>query len=439
MSFMPTLPADWQVRRLKYVATCNDDVLPESTDEFEELRYVEISGVSLVGGIESTTDVYFHAAPSRARRRVNSGDILISTVRTYLKAIAAVPHAEPNLIASTGFCVVRPGSGVDSGYLGWVAKSEPFVAAIVARSAGVSYPAIKPSELTTLNVPLPPLEIQLRIARFLDAKTARIDALIAKKRALLERLAEKRQALITQAVTKGLDPNVPTKDSGIDWLGRIPAHWGMKRLRFVVRLASGATPSTTTPEYWEGDIPWISPKDVKRDLLRDSQDHVTHIAIDECGLRLFSQPDVVLVVRGMILARYVPIAVATGTYTINQDIKVLESKGEVEPAYLQMYLASINSYLMTLVAEAGHGTKALRTDVLLLPSVDEQRRIVASMDDAKRYFDDAMTKLADSASTLVEYRAALITAAVTGQLEVPADAQHNRPDERLGKLAAEVA
>ena len=93
---------------------------------------------------------------------------------------------------------------------------------VVARSVGVSYPAINASELVTISMPLPPLDTQRRIARFLDEKASRIDGLIEKKRELLEPLAEKRQALITQAVTKGLNPDAPMKYSGIDWLGDIP-------------------------------------------------------------------------------------------------------------------------------------------------------------------------------------------------------------------------
>ena len=213
------LPPDWSSKRLKYLATYNDEVLAESTDEEKELDYVEISGVSLSRGIAEIERMTFGQAPSRARRKVRSGDILISTVRTYLRAIAKVDEASPDLIASTGFCVVRPNDDVDSGFLGWAAKSEPFVSAVVERSVGVSYPAINASELVTIDMPLPPLDTQQRIARFLDEKTARIDRLIERmagknsnfgspndhsnssEKSLVDLLIEYRSALITAAVT----------------------------------------------------------------------------------------------------------------------------------------------------------------------------------------------------------------------------------------------
>ena len=200
MSELP-LPPDWSSKRLKYLASYNDEVLAESTDEEKEIDYVEISGVSLFRGIEEIEPISFGQAPSRARRKARSGDILISTVRTYLRAIARVDEASPNLIASTGFCVVRPNDDVDGGFLGWAAMSEPFVSQVVARSAGVSYPAINASELVTIEMPLPPHDMQRRIARFLDEKTAQIDGLTTNIWDSVERLEEYRSAQITAAVT----------------------------------------------------------------------------------------------------------------------------------------------------------------------------------------------------------------------------------------------
>lgn len=195
------LPTGWSQKRLKYMATYNDEVLPESTDEDKMIDYVEISGVSLSRGVEEIKRMPFGYAPSRARRRVCDGDILISTVRTYLRAIANVQAASPDMIASTGFCVVRAHKGVDSGFLGWAAKAEPFVSEVVARSVGVSYPAINASELVTIFVPLPPLDSQRQIARFLDENTDRIDAIADQICCSIEYLREYRSALITATIT----------------------------------------------------------------------------------------------------------------------------------------------------------------------------------------------------------------------------------------------
>lgn len=292
---------------------------------------------------------------------------------------------------------------------------------LVAISSGGGQPNLSQQDLREERALCPPIEVQQKIARFLDEKTARIDALIEKKQALLERLAEKRQALITRAVTKGLDSDTTLKPSGIEWLGDVPVHWSIKRLRFVARLVSGSTPTTSVGEYWNGEIPWISPKDMKSDEILDSEDHITGLAVEEYGVRLHAAPNAVIVIRGMILARTVPVAVARGSYSINQDLKVLQSKGEVVPEYFQMYLQSVESFLFTLIAEAGHGTKALRTDVfldvpVLLPPMVEQIALADALARAKADLDKTMSSIEHSLSALFELRSALITAAVTGQL-----------------------
>lgn len=361
--------------------------------------------------------------PTEADGRVfRSDDVLFNKLRPYL---AKAYHAEFDGISSGELLCLRPSEPVVPRYLFYVVTSKGFVDTVDSETFGSKMPRADWEIVGHQPLPMPPFETQRRIAKFLDEKTTRIDALIEKKRALLDRLAEKRQALITHAVTKGLDPDAPIKDSDISWLGEIPDHWKVKRLRYVVRLISGSTPTTTVAEYWDGDIPWISPKDMKSDVLRDSIDKVTSLAIDEYGLRKFEEPNAILVVRGMILARRVPVAVAFGAYTINQDMKVMESKGLLSPRFLQMYLMSIGSYLMTLVGEAGHGTKALRTDVLLdtpvlIPPPDEQKLIVEELEQREDALDQAAGKLETQINKLTEYRAALITAAVTGQLDLEA-------------------
>lgn len=225
------------LRRLKYVATINDAVLGEDTDPDFEMQYIDISNVDSSGTIGELATYRFEEAPSRARRRVRDGDVIISTVRTYLQAIAQINRPSANLIVSTGFAVVRPRPGdFDARYCKYVLREPAFLAEVEKRSVGVSYPAINASELVDIHIPIHPLPRQRTIADYLDRETVRIDALIATKERLLTLLAEKRRALITHAVTRGLDPNVPLRNSGIPWLGEIPAHWEITHFKHVCEL-----------------------------------------------------------------------------------------------------------------------------------------------------------------------------------------------------------
>ena len=233
------LPKGWDVRPLKRIAALNPEALPEDTDPEWTFPYVDIGNVTFGAGITGTELVRFADAPSRARRRVRNGDTIVSTVRTYLRAIAPVWNQPDDLIVSTGFAVIRARPPMDSGYLSWALRSNAFVESVVADSVGVSYPAIPPSVLGSLPVPVPPPTEQRAIADFLDRETAKIDALIAAQERLIALLDEKRQATITHAVTKGLDPNAPMKESGLPWLGRIPSHWTIQPVWMNFLLGRG--------------------------------------------------------------------------------------------------------------------------------------------------------------------------------------------------------
>ncbi len=193
------VPDGWEVKPICRVASCNDDALSENTPADAVLRYVDISAVNHTDGITQATEVRFADAPSRARRQAKSGDVVVSTVRTYLKAVAAVTEDYAGCIYSTGFAVLRAQRAqVDPAFLKWMVLNDLLIQAIVAHSEGLSYPAINVTELVKLKSVVPPLTEQCAIAAFLDRETARINALIAKKTRFIELLKEKIVALASQ-------------------------------------------------------------------------------------------------------------------------------------------------------------------------------------------------------------------------------------------------
>ena len=416
----PALPQDWLCKRLKHLATYNDEVLSESTDEEKEIDYIEISGVSLSDGIEEIERTSFGQAPSRARRKVRSGDILISTVRTYLRAIAEVDEASPELIASTGFCVVRPNDDVDNGFLGWAAKSEPFVSEVVARSVGVSYPAINASELVTIEVHVPPLDTQRQIARFLDEKTTQIDGLIAKKRELLDRLAEKRQALITRAVTKGLNERTPMRRSGIDWLGDIPARWGMLRLKFIASepLSYGANAAA---EFDEPEWPrFVRITDV--DELGRLRDETFRSLPPEVAQGFLLQPSDILLARsGATVGKSFIYRLSWGVACYAGYLIRVRVEKRHDARYLYWFLNSTSYWEWvgsTFIQSTIQNISADRYANLQIPTppCSEQSEIVDFIENSCAEIDRQQDLISKSIERLDEYRTAMVTAAVTGQL-----------------------
>jgi type I restriction enzyme S subunit len=200
------IPALWEIKRLKNIVQLNPEVLPETTDPDYLIQYIDITNVDEVSGVNPPDEMPFDTAPSRARRIVRSGDTILSTVRTYLKAVAYFENPPDNLIVSTGFAVLRPDIGIYPPYIFALIRCQPFIESVVSNSVGVAYPAINPSELAALPVWAPPTaEEQEAIVEYLEKEISKIDGLIAKIREAIDRLKEYRTALISAAVTGKID------------------------------------------------------------------------------------------------------------------------------------------------------------------------------------------------------------------------------------------
>ena len=411
-------------RKLKYLASINDDALGEDTDADFEMSYIDIGNVDSSGRISEFASYRFENAPSRARRLVRDGDVVISTVRTYLQAITQIHDPPDNLVVSTGFAVVRPlEDRFDAGYCRFALREPAFLAEVEKRSVGVNYPAINATDLADIPIPVHPLPKQRAIADYLERETARLDALVAEKERLLKLLTEKRRALITRAVTRGLDLNASMRDSGIPWLGEIPSHWNLAPLRFLVSFVGGATPDTGKEKYWSGDIPWVSPKDMKYDEIDGSEDHVTELAVFDTSLRMIPPDSVLVVVRGMILAHSFPAAITKVAVTVNQDMKALLCHEKLDPWFLRDFFRGIEYHLIMLVDSSAHGTRKLETErigqiPIPLPPRVEQQQITRYILDSTNRIDKTRTTTERTIALLKERRAALIAAAVTGQIDV---------------------
>jgi type I restriction enzyme S subunit len=417
------VPKHWRTKPLKHVVAINTDEIAENTDPDHVIQYADIGNVSMLDGITATEEYRFEDAPSRARRRVRNGDTIISTVRTYLKAVARIESPPSNLVVSTGFAVLRPGREVHPGYLYRVVQSEGFVGCVVANSTGVSYPAIAPTILGGIGIPLPPLPEQQAIAGWLDERTRRIDDLVAAKRRLLGLLTEQRTALITHAVTKGLNPATPMKPSGIDWLGDVPRHWEVKRIKFVARVGNGSTPSRENPEYWSGDYPWLNSGVVNQREVTEASDFVTDLALAECHLPIVRPPAVLVGITGEGKTRGMATVLRIEA-TINQHLSFVKpTRADCDTEYMRFTLHAAYQFLRDESGGGGSTKGAITCDQLgnvsiPFPPHPEQRAIVAHIDAACAKLDVLTATTETAIARLTEYRQALISAAVTGKTNV---------------------
>ncbi len=200
------VPEHWEVKPIKFIASCNDDALPESASPATVIQYVDISSVSHDEGITGTETMLFGDAPSRARRKAMCGDVIVSTVRTYLKAVASVDELHADCVYSTGFAVLRAREGhLLPKFLKWLILNDLVIQAIESHSEGLSYPAINASELINLRVAVPGMFEQEAIAKYIDLETSRISRLIERIQDSIDLLKKRRSALITAAVTGQID------------------------------------------------------------------------------------------------------------------------------------------------------------------------------------------------------------------------------------------
>jgi type I restriction enzyme, S subunit len=299
--------------------------------------------------------------------------------------------------------------------------SKDFLLSLVS---GGGQPNLNAEKITSHLIPCPPITKQRKIVDHLDRETQKIDSLIAAKKRLLELLAEKRRSMITQAVTRGLTADVPMKDSAIEYLGDVPKHWNIKPLKYLSSFISGATPDKGNKEYWDGNVPWISPKDMKKEYLLTSSELITDLALKETGIKLVEPPAILVVVRGMILLHSFPVAISTNPTTINQDMKALKCRHNILPDFLARQLQSRRDEILTMTRESGHGTKAIETTLLenleiVIPPLEEQEAITKYMDKKFIQIDLLVDSTKKTIALLQERRTSLISAAVTGQLLIP--------------------
>ena len=417
----------WEYKPLWSVVTCNDDALEKGLSADDEIRYVDISAVTHDQGISRAEVMSIANAPSRAQRRAKSGDVVVSTVRTYLKAIAEVSDNFADCVFSTGFAVLRSRSNVlHSRYLKWLVLNDLLVQAIEAHSTGVSYPAINASELLKLKIPLPPYDQQVKICEMLDHETGRIDALIKKKTSFIELLKEKRQALITQAVTKGLDPNVPMCDSGVEWIGIVPEGWRVGRVRWYSQIQSGIAIGSKPVLSHSIELPYLRVANVQDGHLDLREMKAVSIPRNQVARYSLMEGDVLMneggdndkLGRGAVWrCEFEPCLHQNHVFAV-RPTKGLMSEWlalytQSQPAKAHFRVSAKQSTNLASISSTN-----IKELILPIPSLDEQVSILEKLGQQSGLLDKLVKRTQDSIELLKERRSALITAAVTGQIDL---------------------
>ena len=277
---------------------------------------------------------------------------------------------------------------------------------------------------TTLNevfLPFIPLSEQQQIVTFLDTKTSLIDSLIEKTQRKIELLKEKRTSLINEVVTKGLNPNVEMKDSGVEWIGEIPKGWRIGKLYQYSEMSNGSTPSRDKPEYWEnGTIPWMSSGEINKKKIRDIDGRITQEGFENSSTKILPIGTVMMGLNGQGKTKGT-VGILEIETTCNQSLCGMIFKDDMYPMFSYYFLDSQYYHIRGLVGEGqreGISVSFLGRYPLVVPPISEQQQIVEYLDEQTQLIDITTSIEEKRIELLKEYRQSLISEVVTGKRKV---------------------
>lgn len=436
VEWVERIPASWDARKIKFLASApikNGVGEAADHDEPQWPRYVRITDLA---GPRNLRDDTFRSLPPEVARDapIRIGDILLAAVgATYGKSYLHSKETGPACFA--GYLVrFSPGPLLVAEYAAYWTESSAYWNLVQSRVVQATIQNFSAAKYRELCIPLPPIAEQRAIADFLDVQTAKLDTLVGKKRELIEKLKEKRSALISRTVTRGLppeaacaaglDPNPNFKPSGIEWLGEVPEHWDVVQLfRFTAAIQTGPFGSQLhQSDYVDEGVPLINPSHLIEDrIVPDDQDTVT----DETARRLMRHRlmagDVVFARRGEI-GRCAVVGEEESGWLCGTGSMIIRLRDCDARYFARVFRSAGFSALLTLNAV---GTTMLNLNPSIVgrmrvpqPPLPEQCAISDYLDRETSKMDRMVEKVEAAIERLQEYRTGLITAAVTGKIDV---------------------
>jgi type I restriction enzyme S subunit len=417
VSWIGRIPTHWTVTRVGDIAKIVngypfDSGLFHPTDGMPLVRIRDID--------RSQTEILY-AGPPVAAALIAPREIIIGMDGDFNLA----QWAGPTALLNQRLCVVRAKSATLERFLYYALPTPLKIINDVTYSTTVKH--LSSADIKQIRIPAPPDAETSKIVAFLDRETAEADALIAKYERLIELLEEKRIAVITQAVTKGLDASVPMRDSGIQWIGKVPAHWKALPIRRVsLRIETGQTPDPSELSD-SGDVPWYTPGDFLADDIEIGNAQ-KYVQSGTTGGRVYPADSVLTIGIGATLGK---VALPKKICSSNQQINAIFPNRGILPKFLAYCLKAQEPVLRMVAASstlAILNQSRLGSVIIAAPPIDEQQNIVDFVDRYIRDIKPIRGRIGHAISLTKERRSALISAAVTGQIDVSSYKSRRTPE-----------
>ena len=358
---------------------------------------------------------------------VYPGDLVVNSMNVIIGSVGVSAY---HGALSPVYLVLKPrhGKAIHKHYVGYAVQIKTFQQWLKRLGYGILEHRLRipMDNLKREYLPVPPYADQERIVDFLDHETAKIDRLIARQERLIELLKEKRQAVISHAVTKGLDPDVPKKDSGVEWLGEVPVHWAVSRVGFVSRLIqTGPFGSQLHAEdYVEGGVPVINPANIQAgEIVPDDRVSVDAETAERLQRHQLEENEIIFARRGELGRCALVTSDTKGWICGTGSLKISLDAGKVEPAFVTRFLRITGVKEELSLSSKGSTMENLNAEILrkvslVYPDIKEQQSILQYLSETEEKLERLYQRAGDAVTLLKEHRTALISAAVTGKIDV---------------------
>ncbi len=418
--WLGVIPQNWEVKRIKFLASFYGGGTPskENLDYWNgDIPWVSPKDMKTEVVNDSEDHITKEALAGSATHLVQPGAVLVVVRSGILKHSIPVAINVSPVTLNQDMKAMVPRSDLSPDYLKYLIVGHQEALLVEWRKTGATVESIEHELLVNSCFPIPPLAEQLSIIDLLDRETTEIDGLVAKKERLIELLQEKRAALITRAVTKGLDPNVSMKDSGVEWLGEIPAHWEVKQFRHCCSISEGQIDPRSESF---NDRVLIAPNHIEsgtgRILFTETAEEQGAIS----GKYLVREGEIIY---SKIRPALNKACVAGGDWLCSADMYPIRINEDLLSRFFLYYVLS-EPFVRLMVDESMRvampkiNRDKLKSCPILLPPATEQKKITDFVDYEVRKIDSLITKIREGIEKLNEYRTALISATVTGKIDV---------------------
>lgn len=424
------IPEDWDVARLCDIKSEKKFAIVDgpfgsaiSTNDYREKGVPLIRISNLKNGEVSDEDMVYiseELAESVRRSCIGLSDIVFAKTGATIGKCGINRLIKYGILASS--CIkISISHKYNCDYFYYIFSTDQFNQALRNTCTGTTRDTINLTPFSKLNVLLPPYCIQNRIASYLDRKCAEIDAIIAKQQQIIEKLKEYKLSVITEAVTKGLDPNVPMKDSGVEWIGKVPENWQLSHIGNLVEMGSGGTPDRKKTEYWEnGNIPWMSSGEINNEYIYSTIEQITELGLQNSNAKILPVNTVMLGLIGQGKTKGLA-AILKNEVCCNQNLAYLIADEKfLHYRYLFYCFKAMYFYMRGLVGESQAGIYSYFLKKLYIPLPDTERQIkISDYLDAKCKAIKTTIAVRESIiERFTDYKRTLIYEIVTGKREV---------------------